>query len=1068
MKRIAAIITSMILVMLVIFPISAQTTLTGIVLDGSNGDEPLLGVAIQAKGADVGAITDMDGRFSLALPMGVREVVVSYMGYVTQTVDVQGKSSIQVILREDNMQLDELVVVGYGTMKKRDMTGSLSQLKGDDMRKGGAIDIAHAIQGKIAGVQVQQSDGAPGGGMSILVRGANSFSTSSQPLYIVDGVPFETGGVAGNGVTTSEQSANPLASINPHDIESIEVLKDASATAIYGSRGANGVVLITTRRGAKGKTKVELSANYGIQSITKKLDVLDPYTYATYLNEQATNDRLYMGSTRNNVPYPGTWGYQYYSDGHAIYNTGKYTGRPEDYINPGWHYDEYGNATLLATADWQDEIFQTAASHDYNLSVSGGDSDGWFLFSGNYARQTGIIQNSGYERYGIRANIGRHVTKWLEVGTSTSFTRSTTDFANTLSYNTGVVRSALLFPVTYGPDMDTTQADDLNWLAANPAAYVRTTKDQLEAMNWFSSSYAEITFLPFLKFRQNFGLSYNDSHRGSYYGRHTQEGKSPINGKASHASNRWESVTAESILTFDKDFRSAHHLNAMGAFTAEQGIWSNEAQTFWNFPDDLTEDNNVGRALSTGTPSSDTGMQRLASFLGRVNYTFRERYLLTASVRTDGSSKFTTRNKWATFLSGAFAWRMSEEEFIKRLGVFSNLKLRISYGETGNQGIGAFRTVPFVDAANYSYTNGISSGNAMMPWRGPVDENLRWETTAQENAGIDIGFMDNRLNFTIDVYHKLTRDLLQNVQIPNSTGFSNMLTNSGNVSNDGLEVTADVLAIDNAHWRWNMNANIAFNRNSISGLEGDQYATTLWYGADNVFIQRNGCPIGAIFGYIEDGFYDNEAEVRADPQYRFASESVVRSMVGEIKYRDVNHDNQITDEDRVIIGDTNPWFVYGFSSDISYRDFTLSFLLQGTQGNDIFNGNLQDVTLGNIGNVPTAAYNARWTADNYQNALWPKATAGYTRSYKISDRYVEDASYLRLKNLSLSYNWHRPMQGIENLQFSLTGTNLLTLTRYSWFDPDVNAFGSDSSRRGVDIYSYPLCRTISFGIVSTF
>ena len=506
----------------------------------------------------------------------------------------------------------------------------------------------------------------------------------------------------------------------------------------------------------------------------------------------------------------------------------------------------------------------------------------------------------------------------------------------------------------------------------------------------------------------------------------------------------------------------------MAAFTAEQGIWSNEAQTFWNFPDDLTEDNNVGRALSTGTPSSDTGMQRLASFLGRVNYTLRERYLLTASVRTDGSSKFTTRNKWATFLSGAFAWRMSEEEFIKRLGLFSNLKLRVSYGETGNQGIGAFRTVPFVDAANYSYTNGIASGNAMMPWRGPVDENLRWETTAQENAGIDIGFMDNRLNFTIDVYHKHTRDLLQNVQIPGSTGFSNMLTNSGNVTNDGLEVTADVLAIDHAHWRWNMNANIAFNRNSISGLEGDQYATTLWYGADNVFIQRNGCPIGAIFGYIEDGFYDNEAEVRADPQYRFASESVVRSMVGEIKYRDVNHDNQITDEDRVIIGDTNPWFVYGFSSDISYRDFTLSFLLQGTQGNDIFNGNLQDVTLGNIGNVPTAAYNARWTADNYQNALWPKATAGYTRSYKISDRYVEDASYLRLKNLSLSYNWHRPMQGIENLQFSLTGTNLLTLTRYSWFDPDVNAFGSDSSRRGVDIYSYPLCRTISFGIVSTF
>jgi len=1068
MKRLTHLVGSMALFMLLTFSVSAQTTLTGVVLDGSNGNEPLLGVAVQAKGTSSGAITDLDGRFSFEVPTGVNEIVVSYMGYVSQTVDVRGKTFVEVVLREDNLQLDELVVVGYGTMRKRDLTGSLSQLKGDDMRKGGFLDVAHGLQGKIAGVQVQQSDGAPGGGMSILVRGANSFSTSSQPLYIVDGVPFETGGAAGNGVTTSEQTANPLASLNPHDIESIEVLKDASATAIYGSRGANGVVLITTRRGTKGQTKVELSANYGLQAITKKLDVLDPYTYATYINEQAVNDRTYMGSTRYNVPYPGTWGYQYYSDGHAIYNTGKYTGSPEDYINPGWHYDEYGNATLLATADWQDEIFQTAASQDYNLSVSGGDSDGWFMFSGNFANQTGIIKNSGYERYGIRANIGRHITKWLEIGTSTTFTRSTTSFANTLSYNTGVVRSALLFPVTFGPDMDTTQADDLNWLAANPAAYVNTTKDQLESMNWFSSSYAEITFAPFLKFRQNLGLSYNDNHRGSYYGRHTQEGKSPINGKASKASNRWESVTAESILTFDKDLGSRHHLNAMGAFTAEQGIWNNEAQTYWNFPDDLTEDNSIGRALSQGTPSSDKGMQRLASFLGRVNYTLSDRYLFTASVRTDGSSKFTTKNKWATFLSGAFAWRMSEEPFIKNLNLFSNLKFRLSYGETGNQGIGSYRTIPFVDAANYSYTNAISSGNAMMPWRGPVDADLKWETTAQENIGFDIGFMDNRLNFTIDAYHKLTRDLLQNVQIPNSTGFSNMLTNSGNVTNDGLEVTAEYLVLDTKDWRWSANANIAFNRNTISGLEGDQYATTLWYGADNVFIQRNGCPIGAIYGYIEDGFYDNEAEVRADPQYRFASESVVKSMVGEIKYRDVNHDDQITDEDRVIIGDTNPWFVYGLSSDVSWRNLTLSFLLQGTYGNDIFNGNLQDVTLGNIGNVPTAAYNARWTPDNYQNALWPKATAGYSRSYKISDRYVEDASYLRLKNLSLSYNWANPFQGVQNALLSLTATNLFTLTDYSWFDPDVNAFGSDSSRRGVDIYSYPLSRTFSFGVVLTF
>ena len=1042
---------------------TAQIRLTGEVFDGSADGETLPGVAVVAKGTTVGTVTDMDGRFTLDLPEGTAEVVVSCMGYMSQTLAVTGKTHLRIVLKEDNKLLDELVVVGYGSMKKSDLTGSLSQIKGDELTKGGALDMAHGMQGRIAGVQVQQNDGAPGGGISIVVRGANSFSTSSQPLYIVDGVPMESGSTPSNGAVTNEQTANPLAAINPHDIESIEVLKDASATAIYGSRGANGVVIVTTKKGTAGKPKVELNTNFGMQHITKKLDVLDAYTYATYINEQADNDRLYMGSTSTNVPYAGKWGYKYYTDGWPNYGMGEYNGAPEDYINPGWHYDAYGNATLLGKADWQDEIFQTAASQDYNISVSGGDAQGYYMFSGGYSDQTGIIRNSGYQRYTLRTNIGRHINDWLEVGTSTGFTRSKTDFANTLSYNTGVVRSALLFPVTYSPDMDTTQSDELNWLASNPAAYVNTAKDELTGINWFSSSYLELTFTDYLKFRQNLGLSYSDQHRGAYYGRHTQEGKSPTNGKASRATNRWESLTAESILTFDKQLGDLHHLNAMGAFTVEQGKWDNMSQTYWNFPDDLTQDNNIERALEQGTPTSDNGMQRLASLLGRVNYTLGGRYLFTASVRSDGSSKFTTKNKWATFLSGAFAWRASEEQFIKDLDLFSNLKFRVSYGETGNQGIGSYRTLPFVDAANYSYGSSLASGVAMTVWRGPVDDDLRWETTSQWDGGIDMGFMDNRLQLTIDAYHKFTRDLLQNVQIPSSTGFSNLLTNSGNVTNDGLELTLDYALLDKGDWHWDVNANLSFNRNTIGGLDGDQYATTLWYGADDVFIQRNGCPIGAIFGYIEDGFYDNTAEVRADPQYTFATEAVVQSMVGEIKYRDVNHDGQITDEDRVIIGDTNPDFAYGLSSNLSWRRLTLNFLLQGTYGNDIFNGNLQDITLGNIGNITRDVYESRWTADNPSAARWPKATAGYTRAYKISDRYVEDGSYLRLKNLSIAYNWPNPVRGIEALQVTLLATNLFTLTNYSWFDPDVNAFGSDSSRRGVDIYSYPLSRTYSLG-----
>lgn len=1050
--------------------LSAQTQLKGTVLDGAMNNEPMIGATIVVEGTQTGTVTDIDGNFTITMPAGKTRIVVSSVGYTSQTVNVAGKSNVRVVMTEDTNVMDEVVVVGYGTMAKRDLSGAMSQLKGDDLMKGGALDLAHGMQGKIAGVQINQSDGAPGGGMSIVVRGANSFSTSSQPLFIVDGVPFETGSTPGNGATGSEQTSNPLSFINPHDIENIEILKDASATAIYGSRGANGVVIVTTKRGKAGKPKVEFNATWGVASIAKKLDMLDPVTYATYQNEQVANDKFYLGSRTTNLPYPGTWSYQYDNTLRwNIYTTGKYTGTPEDYRQGGWFYDEYGNATQLGTADWQDEIFQTAWSQDYNLSVSGGDDRGYYSFSGNYAKQDGTIKNSGYERYALRANIARKVYDWLEIGMNTSFTNATTNFANTLNYNTGVVRSALLFPPTYGPDMDTTQADELNWLAANPAAYVRNTKDELKAINWFSSSFFEAKLFPFLKFRQNIGLSYNDSHRGSYYDRHTQEGKEPINGKASRASNIWKSLTAESIFTFDKTF-DIHKVNAVAGFTIENGSWSNEQTVVQNFPDDLTKDNDMSRALNKAVLSSDKGNQRLVSFLGRVNYTLLDKYLFTASIRSDGSSKFTDKNKWATFLSGALAWRASEEKFIKDLNIFSNLKFRVSYGETGNQGIGSYRTLPQLAVANYPYNESMNSGVAMVTWRGPVDENIKWETTAQWNAGIDFGWMNNQLTFTIDYYHKKTRDLLQEVKIPGSTGFSNKLTNSGNVTNEGLELTLGYDVFRTGPVKWNVNANIAFNKNEIGGLTGDQYANTLWYGADNVFIQRNGCPIGAIFGYVEDGFYDNEAEVRADPQYTTASAATVKAKIGEIKYVDFNGDGQITDADRVIIGDTNPDFVWGFTSNLSYSNFTLSFMLQGSQGNDLFNGNLQDIKLGNIGNITQDAYNHRWTADNYEAATWPKASSGYERNFLISDRYVEDGSYIKLKNISLSYNWIRPFKSkaIENIMFTFAATNVFTITDYSWYDPDVNAFGSDSSRRGVDIYSYPSSRTFSFGVNVTF
>lgn len=373
-----------------------------------------------------------------------------------------------------------------------------------------------------------------------------------------------------------------------------------------------------------------------------------------------------------------------------------------------------------------------------------------------------------------------------------------------------------------------------------------------------------------------------------------------------------------------------------------------------------------------------------------------------------------------------------------------------------------------LNAANYPYNGNLEGGMSMVDWRGPTNPDLKWETTDQFNAGIDMGFMDNRLSFTVDYYYKKTRDLLQNVTIPGSSGFTQMLVNSGNVTNEGLEFTLNYDVFRKSPVRWNIAANLSFNRNRIGGLEGDQYATSLWSAADQAFLQRNGCPIGTIYGYVEDGFFDNIAEVRSFPAYANLSDAAALQRVGEIKYRDLNGDGQITAADRTIIGDTNPDFTYGFTSNLSWKNFTLSFMLQGSQGNDILNYNLTDIEMGNYGNITQEAYDSRWTVENAANAKWPKPTAGYTREWLFSDRYVENGSYLKMKYITLSYDWLKPFPGIQKLNISFTANNVFTITNYSWFDPDVNAGGANAATPGVDSYSYPSARTFTLGLNFTF
>lgn len=1057
------------------FVVAQAGTVSGTVIDATG--EGLIGCNVVEKGTTNGTITDFDGNFTLTVSDNAT-LVFSFVGYKEQELPVKGnETGVKVTMSDDSELLDEVVVVGYGTMKKRDLSGAVAQIKSEDLVKGNPLDISQGLAGKVAGVQINASDGAPGGAVSIQVRGANSFTTNTQPLFIVDGIPFETQSTPTSSANSNvNTSSNPLTLINPHDIQSIEVLKDASATAIYGSRGANGVVLITTKRGEAGYENVEVSMNFSWNQIAHRVKVLDPTTYANYLNEQYVNSAKYEGKGYSELPYPGKWSYNTLPDGTLDYQHGTYNPGPNDFKKPGYYTDEYGSKTWVGGVDWQDEIYRTGFSQEYNISVSGGSEKGWHSFSGNFTKQDGIIKESGLQRFALRANLGRTINKWLAMGTNNSFTHSSTDFSKTNAYDYSLMRSALIFPVTVDPDhTDYTQlSNQYSWLASNPQAYIKDSKDNLKSISFFNASYIELTFRPYLKFKQNLGVSYGNNNRGTYYAGTTYEGSRTqgVNGRAGQADNWYLDITTESLLTFDKDLghKGMHHLNAVVGFTIERTNYANKSNSATNFVTDATQEYNLGLGATPGPLVSGRGMNSLTSWLARANYSLLDRYIFTASYRADGSSKFTDENKWANFLSGAFAWRIGEEKLVKDWDVFSNLKARVSFGQTGNQAIDSYRTIPALDQAKYPFGGSFANGFAQASWKGPVSKDLKWETTSQWDFGLDVGFLKGKIDLTVDYYQKKTKDLLQEVAIPSSTGFETQLINSGNVTNEGVEITGNFVCFDkpNNGFKWTINANMSFNKNTIGGLDGDQFSKALTYDMPQVFIQRNGCPIGAIYGYVEDGFYDNMAEVLADPDP--AQRAKGQKLIGEIKYRDLDGDGVITAKDRTVIGNTNPDFIYGLNTTFSWKGLSLGLFFQGSCGNDIFNLNLRDIKMGNINNITTKAYNSRWTDDpaTWADAKWPKAVNSYERDIKVSDRFVENGSYFKLKNLTLAYDWKDPFKGVKLINISFNVNNVFTVTKYSWFDPEVNAFGTDASRRGVDVYSYPSSRTYAIGLRVAF
>lgn len=1024
---------------------------------------------VAVKNTRLTTTSDLNGNFKLLVPNNASVLVISYVGMETKEVAINTLQVSPVISLQASAsaQMHEVVVIGYGTTRKSDLTGAVAKVRREDLIKEAPTNILQAMQGKISGVNVTQNDGAPGAGLSIRVRGSNSFLGGTEPLYVIDGIPF---GGTSSGTTPpaighdEKQTLNAMSFINPADIESVEILKDASATAIYGSRGANGVVLITTRKGSVGKDRVEVNITMSVSEVSKRYEMMNAFDYATYANLALTNANKYNGASYDStqLPYPGM--FITGADGKKFYKNG-----PDDFLNPD------------SSKDWQREIFRKSFSQNYTISISGGNTYGSHSISFNYLNQEGIILNSDHKRFGMNFFLQRNIGRHIKIGTSTSLSRSVTNGVKTGTEkyddaNAGVVRAAIAYPTTIStvvPYGDAKAANSQGFFITNPSIYVKDVLNRVKGINIFSSNYMEVNFFNDFVFRQNIGFNYASNLRDQYYPRSVYEGYA-VNGDALKSDDEWNSITSESILSYHKKINK-HDIKAMAAGTYEQanGFW--KKQQAQDFTSDLLLNENLGSGKTQIVPQGDKSQSTLISFLARVNYAYDDRYLITASIRRDGSSKFGTNNKWANFPSVAIAWKIINEKFLKgTIQQLSDLKLRLSYGQTGNQGIGSYSSLSKLAVYKYPFNGVLQTGYADNYWSGPANPNLKWETTDAYNLGLDAGWFNNRLGITIDAYYKKTHDLLQYVTTPLSSGFPTKLVNSGSVENKGLEITMTAIPVKSGSFEWNTNFNISFNRNKILSLGQEaerQFASKISTG-DAPFIQIVGHPIGALYGWVEDGYYDNEAEVRHDPQFTNATPALIKKMIGEIKYRNFDNDPiVITDNDRTFIGDVNPKFTGGFTNNFRYKNFDLNIFINGSYGNDVVNMNTRYFGLpGDFKNIPTAMYAGAWKqGQDNNNATSPKVVRDFGRqTVRFTRRFVEDGSYLRIRNIAIGYNIQTKISSIQSLRVSFGINNLYTFTRYTGYDPEVNSYGDNPALFGVDLGGYPNARTYNLSIRCNF
>lgn len=1003
----------LIMLFIPLFGSAQEATITGKITD-SNSGEPLLGVNVILKGTSIGVSSDIEGEYAIRVNSPEDILSFSFIGYQTQEVKVMTKKEINVSLIPLVNQLDEFVVVGYGKKKKRNLTGSVVSVGSEEIEQTNLQDPVSILQGRAAGVQVISNSGAPGGGITIRVRGSSSLNSGNSPLYVVDGVPIESNTISSlNG--TENFGLNPLADINPSDIESIEVLKDAASTAIYGSRAANGVVMITTKRGREGKANINLNVSSGFSEVARKLSVLNASQY-----------RQVIIDSYNNMDNPIPINYTIL-----------------DSLNPKNNGD----------VDWQDEMFRLAKQQKIDLSVQGGTKDMQYSWSSSFLNQDGAILNSNYKRVTTRLNIDFNASEKFKVGQSISYTNGTNNRINAGGTgNRSVVRELLIRPPTYAMYLPDGSLNGYQFGKRNPVGLAQLATNLNKSNRIIGNQYAEYQFFEGLKLRSNLNLDFVSMKEDTFLPAILDFRVGFNSGEVRAINNlTWGN---ETFMSFDRQFGENHRLGALAGISFQDWNYERTGLDGDFFPSD-----NIRTLNAAGTISNQevniTTQHSLFSYFGRLSYDYKGRYLFEMNLRADGSSRFGSDNRFGYFPSASVGWRFSDEAFLNNSAFLNDGKLRFSIGQTGNEAIGNYTSQgEFEVGANYLDFSGAAP--SVMPNSG-----LTWETTTQYNLGLDLSFWNNRLVLNADAYLKETEDLLFNVPIPRTTGFGFITQNIGSIENKGIE-----LAISSRNFvgdfKWSTNLNISSNRNKVTELP-DNLLTNGYIQNGRYHILKEGLPIGTFFGWKFDGVYARDE----DNVNGITNGALGREFRGgEPIWNDLNGDNIIDENDRQVIGDAQPDFFGGISNNFAYKNFSLNVLLQFSYGNEIYSEiNHQRNSVVRYNNLSTDALNRWRNPGDITNFPKPVRDDPMQSDSRVQSRWVEDGSYLKLKNVDFRYSFPATViksLGLTRLDVYLTASNLLTWTKYTGFDPDVNSYSG--LRVGVDEGSYPQSRTIITGL----